>query len=464
MKRLLSVSISFVLVFMLSVSSVYAAPKIELGLPRTGDAEAVVLKQLGLFKGVSENDFALHRAPTRLEALVMLIRLLGEEKDAMANIAKSPFNDVPNWGKKYVDYAYAKGYTKGVSATKFDPKAAMPAKGYLTFVLRALGYSDSKGDFTYNNPYDLADENNILEGLQYLIDGGEFNFLRGDVASISLNALSCKLNDKPTTLGQKLCDKKVITPYQLYSFCNMWGNDKVPAGMRVIRVNSVEQMFEAINDNTVVMLEDGRYDFTDYLHKVCGTDGLKNGIYNEKYALTRSGKVVGNEEFDGIEPEIYRVKNCHIIGSDPKKVELICSPRYTDVMYFLECSNCSISNVTMGHTPDAGECSGAVLNLEDCSNFTVKNCVLYGCGTFGVSARASNGVVVYEDDIKECSMSGIELDMVDDVKILNCYLHDNDCYYESSYPDSNLPIIFSQTCLNILQVGNEAENNTFGDF
>ena len=36
------------------------------------------LKSLGLFKGVSETDFALGRAPTRIESLVMLVRVLGK--------------------------------------------------------------------------------------------------------------------------------------------------------------------------------------------------------------------------------------------------------------------------------------------------------------------------------------------------------------------------------------------------
>ena len=42
---------------------------------------AQYLKDLGLFKGVTDTDFDLKRAPTRLEALVMLIRLLGKEQD-----------------------------------------------------------------------------------------------------------------------------------------------------------------------------------------------------------------------------------------------------------------------------------------------------------------------------------------------------------------------------------------------
>ena len=42
------------------------------------EAKAAELKELGLFRGVSDTDFDLNREPTRVEALVMLIRTLGE--------------------------------------------------------------------------------------------------------------------------------------------------------------------------------------------------------------------------------------------------------------------------------------------------------------------------------------------------------------------------------------------------
>ena len=95
---------------------------------------AVELKELGVFRGVAENDFALDRAPTRVEALVMLIRALGKEKAATEGAWTHPFTDVPQWADAYVGYAYVSGLTNGSSATQFgtgDASAAM----YLTFML-----------------------------------------------------------------------------------------------------------------------------------------------------------------------------------------------------------------------------------------------------------------------------------------------------------------------------------------
>jgi len=146
---------------------------------------AVTLKQLGLFKGVSDTDFDLDRAPTRIEALVMLIRVLGKEQDALEGTWRHPFDDVPAWANSYVGYAYVNGLTNGVSATKFGSGDASSAT-YLTFVLRALGYSDASGtDFTWNDPYTLAKAVGILNNR---VDTE--SFWRADVATVSYLALS----------------------------------------------------------------------------------------------------------------------------------------------------------------------------------------------------------------------------------------------------------------------------------
>ena len=85
---------------------------------------AVALKQLGLFMGVSDTDFDLERAPTRIEALVMLIRVLGEEEAALNGSWEHPFTDVPVWdgdkANKYVGYAYENGLTNGMENGLFN--------------------------------------------------------------------------------------------------------------------------------------------------------------------------------------------------------------------------------------------------------------------------------------------------------------------------------------------------------
>ena len=74
---------------------------------------AETLHALGLFRGTGEDEngvpiYALEKTATRAEALVMLIRLLGEEDAALSSLAAHPFTDVPAWADRYVAYAYEK--------------------------------------------------------------------------------------------------------------------------------------------------------------------------------------------------------------------------------------------------------------------------------------------------------------------------------------------------------------------
>ncbi|MBQ4544846.1 MAG: trypsin-like peptidase domain-containing protein [Oscillospiraceae bacterium] len=165
------------------------------------------LKALGIFKGVSDTDFALGRAPTRIEALVMLIRSLGKEADALSKGGKHPFLDVPSWADKYVGYAYVNKLTNGMSATKFGSNTAASSSMYLTFVLRALGYSDTNGaDFTWDNPFTLARTAGIMLG-----NPNTINFMRADVVLVSYAALEAEIKGSKQTLAQKLISAGVFS-------------------------------------------------------------------------------------------------------------------------------------------------------------------------------------------------------------------------------------------------------------
>lgn len=111
-------------------------------------AMATALKELGLFRGVSDTDFALEREMTRVEAMVMLLRVMGCEADALADNLKNPFEDTPKWADAYLGYAYGHKLTYGISETQFGTGNA-GAAAFLTLMLRALGYSDTnEADFS----------------------------------------------------------------------------------------------------------------------------------------------------------------------------------------------------------------------------------------------------------------------------------------------------------------------------
>jgi len=111
---------------------------------------ASALTEMGLFRGMGSGAY-LERSATRAQALVMFLRLLGKESEALKCTYQIPFADVPraHWAYGYVAYAYREGLTNGTSQSTFSPDAPVTAQHYLTFLMRALHYTEGT-DFTYN--------------------------------------------------------------------------------------------------------------------------------------------------------------------------------------------------------------------------------------------------------------------------------------------------------------------------
>ena len=119
---------------------------------------AQALHTMGLFQGTATG-YSLENTANRAQGLVMFLRLLGLEEEALSYSGSCPFADVPasHWAYRYVAYAYSQGLTTGTSAARFAPEGAITCQHYATFLLRALHY-DEGGDFTYSTAVaDLAE-------------------------------------------------------------------------------------------------------------------------------------------------------------------------------------------------------------------------------------------------------------------------------------------------------------------
>ncbi len=163
------------------------------------------LKDVGLFQGTAQG-YDLDRAPTRAEAAVMLVRMLGKEADAKNLQYTAPFTDLKGWEAPYVQYLYDNKLTSGSSATTFSPDGQCSAQMYTTFLLRALGYSDANGDFTYDGSITFAKD----KGLVDIINCDESNFLRDHVAAMSLTALNTPSKGSETRLLDHLVSNGAV--------------------------------------------------------------------------------------------------------------------------------------------------------------------------------------------------------------------------------------------------------------
>ncbi len=181
------------------------------------NAMAQALKAMHLFQGSYTGygqGFDLEVAPTRLQALIMFIRVLGEESEALAWNGSCPFRDVQAGtnGARYVGYAYEKGYTNGYSATEFRPSSPVNARQYTEFILRALGYSSAANT-------DLSDALARAQSAGLLTEGEAAMlqrdpFLRAELVYISYYALEVQVAGTGLTLAQRLMDKGVFTQFE----------------------------------------------------------------------------------------------------------------------------------------------------------------------------------------------------------------------------------------------------------
>ncbi|MEA4891747.1 MAG: hypothetical protein VB085_04195 [Peptococcaceae bacterium] len=205
------------------------------------ETKAKALKKIGLFHGVSVSDFDLDRAPTRTEALIMLIRLLGKETEVQQGDWAHSFTDVASWADKYVAYGCQKDLAQGVSSTEFGTGSA-GSDMYLTFMLQALGYSASAGDFNATAPADLAAAVGILP------DGADTsNFLREDAVLVSWAALEAQLKDGSQKLAEKLTAQGLFTG-QDYALAVKQVNEQKP---QPLSVSSLQALKTALADKTV---------------------------------------------------------------------------------------------------------------------------------------------------------------------------------------------------------------------
>ena len=179
------------------------------------NAMAEALKSLTLLRGSNTgygSGFDLENAPTRGAALIMFIRMLGEEEDALAFTGDIPFKDVAKDSTTYpyVAYAYHMGYTNGYSATTFRPKDKTNARQYTEFILRSMGYSSHENtelDGTLANAVNsgviTAAEKSALE---------QSSFLRADLVYLSYYALQAALpSGDGTILADQLIEKGVFS-------------------------------------------------------------------------------------------------------------------------------------------------------------------------------------------------------------------------------------------------------------
>jgi len=215
------------------------------------------LNALGLFNGTGTDAegkpiYDLDKSPTRTEALVMLIRLMGDEAGVREAQYTHPFDDVPEWADAYVGFAYETGLTVGIGGGKFGGEDTANALQYATFLLRALGYSEAEGDFTYDSSLKKLGELGMRNPEIYR---EQQSFTRDEIVEMSYSALYLSPKGQTNSLANVLLWKDVFTTKQLSAtydgalFIAADMPDFIPPGVTVYNENDLRELILLIMRN-----------------------------------------------------------------------------------------------------------------------------------------------------------------------------------------------------------------------
>ena len=247
------------------------------------------LHEMGLFQG-TQNGYDLDRTPTRAEAAVMLVRLLGKEAEAKALTYTAPFTDLKGWEKPYVQYLYSNGLANGTNRTTFHPTGKCTAQMYAVFLLRALGYSDT-ADFSYANAIETAREQSIYDTGIINVQ----NFLCDDAAAASYTVLSVSPKNSEGTLLDQLVSENAITEADAKSYQNLFSTyaqyREATAGMDALLHYSVNSEFAS----PAAVTHDGRTVMQVQTSETTVFDREKNELLTDR-KMTLSAPNTSNKQ------------------------------------------------------------------------------------------------------------------------------------------------------------------------
>jgi len=183
---------------------------------QTAPSLADALFELGLFVGTGVDasgapTYELGRQLNRMEALTIVIRLMGLEERALAYTDTNPFSDTPEWGSRIAAFAYSEGITAGIGDGSFAPDRLVTYQEFTAFLLRVLGYFEVNGDFLFEQALDKSVETGLYSANQRDIQENASQYLRSDAVLNMVNALLTNTKDANTNLIDILVANNVIS-------------------------------------------------------------------------------------------------------------------------------------------------------------------------------------------------------------------------------------------------------------
>ena len=176
-----------------------------------------------------------------------------------------------------------------------------------------------------------------------------------------------------------------------------------------VRVSTAKDLFQNIKPYTRIILTEDFYN----LSKV------------DPFELEN---VETDDWFIGNEYTIHDVDHFEICAEKNQLVKMVVESGHVNVFNFKDCHDVKLEGLVLGHDVEKGTCFGGVIHTEDCSDFVINNCHLYGCGTYGIIANDTSNVTVTNSEIYDCTEGLIQLVGCKNYVFENTYFMDSEEY------------------------------------
>ena len=187
-----------------------------------------------------------------------------------------------------------------------------------------------------------------------------------------------------------------------------------------IRVYTAEQFLNALGSNrNVLVAKNTEINLTPILNDQSSFRTRYKMWMPDASTGIAGGRetVVSEEVFDGRQLTLVNMKQLVIEGEQNSRI--VVEPRYAFCLNFVDCNNCTVRNLTIGHT-DGGYCQGGVIGMKRGWRNMVADCDLYGCGTYGLDLDGTNSFSIYASRIHDCTYGIMQLQNCEAVSCTHC--------------------------------------------
>lgn len=202
----------------------------------------------------------------------------------------------------------------------------------------------------------------------------------------------------------------------------------------VIVVKTAREFIEAIgSDRTIVINSKTPLNITAALDEMIEEKRISEGC--SYYNLSPEDCYVSDPIPGALEHVTYapnsdgnglqiRDVSCLTIKAKKGKATLLATPRYVNVLEFIDSEVITLENLILGHTEE-GYCDKGVIEFDGCRYVTMNDSQFFGCGTEGFVFDACAGITVNRCEVYDCSYHTMHVRNSYYVRFNDCNFHNN---------------------------------------